>query len=185
MFAAPLRRGQAHLFAVLEHRRRKAAWIALHMHRYVTQHLASRAAHHPRARRLPPVLPFVIHQGPRPFRAARTLSGLIDQTGLPPVLRRHQPELRLFVFDLQAHDLEGMNLPLRSRLPLLHLQQVADRPDTARLLHGWRSQLRELLAAAGGLPIFDRLVSYVATVTTDDQKTLKKAYGKIHRDAEA
>ncbi|MFY9342789.1 MAG: Rpn family recombination-promoting nuclease/putative transposase [Planctomycetota bacterium] len=184
MFAAPLRHGFAHLCTVLEHRRRHARWIALRMHRYVTQHLASWAAQHPRARLLPPVLPLVIHQGPRPFRAPSALSQLIDRRGLPLQLRRHQPELRPFVFDLQAHDLGRMGLPLFARLPLLHLQQVPDRPGTGRLLDLWRPQLRELFAAPGGLPIFDRLVSYVNIVGVDDKRTLKHAYREIHPDAE-
>ncbi|MFY9342955.1 MAG: Rpn family recombination-promoting nuclease/putative transposase [Planctomycetota bacterium] len=185
LFAAPLRHGIAHLYTVYEHRRRHYRRIALQVHRYVTQHLTNQADLQPRARWLPPVLPFVIHQGPRRFRAPDALSQLIDQRGLPEVLRRHQPELRLFVFDLQAHDLHGLGLSPLARLPLLHLQQVADRPDTGRLLEDWRQPLRELMAAPGGLPVFNRLVSYVAIVSNEDGQTLKRAYGRIHHHAEA
>src|SRR5690606_10487983 len=95
----------------------------------------------PEAERLPPVLPFVLHHGARPWQAPRDLRGLLDIDGCSRGIRDLQPQVRFVLDDLAAGGAAGSNrraLAAATLLPLLHLQMLRREADTAALLRRWR-----------------------------------------------
>src|SRR5262249_34442890 len=143
--------------------------------------------HEPAATSLPPVLPFVLHHGPRPWRSACDVRQLIDLDGGPPELAALQPSFAFALDDLGALDepaLHTRRLTIQTLLPLLPLQQLRRHAATAALLLGWRRLHLWLQAVPGGQPLLDMLLSYVAAVSTDSTRNLQDAYAHMSKSIE-
>jgi hypothetical protein len=117
--------------------------------RYVAAIWQRHRSEHPEERRLPPVLPLILHHGRQPWQGPRDLRALVDLDGLPEHIVARQPTLAFDLDDLTApgnQDLSSRQLSVRSLLPLLHLQWLRRRRDTAALLLAWRAMFQALLA---------------------------------------
>jgi len=182
LFTADLAGRPTLLYLLLEHKADEDPFTALQLLRYVVAIWQRHRREHPDDRRLPPVLPLVLHHGQRPWSGPRELRALLDLDGLPEQVARHQPAFTFALDDLTApenEDLPARGLSVRTLLPLLHLQWLRRRADTAALLLAWRALFRALLASPGGRAIAQRLVSYVAAVSPDDRDRLRLAYRDI------
>jgi len=90
--------------------------------------------------RLPPVLPVVLYNGARPWRAAREMRDLIAPVG--PALARYQPAQRYHVVDerrLAEDDLPDGNL----MTSVVRLEQSRSAADLARVLESLSATLSD------------------------------------------
>lgn len=134
------------------------------------------------------MLPLVLHHGQRPWSGPRDLRALIDLDGLPEHLLSRQPAFAFDLDDLTAPenlDLHARRLAVRALLPLLHLQWLRRRADTANLLRTWQTLYRTLLAVPGGREIAYRLVSYTAAVSNEPTERLRLAFADLEPAMEA
>jgi predicted transposase YdaD len=176
------------LYVLLEHKADDDRFTALQLLRYVVRIWQRCRRDEPERARLPPVLPLVLHHGPQRWRAPRDLRALLDLDGLPSEFAAQQPAFWFPVDDLTAqgeHALHQRNLSVRSLLPLLHLQWLRRRRDTAALLRTWQTLYRALLAVPGGREIAYRLVSYTAAVSNEPTERLRLAFADLEPAMEA
>lgn len=182
LFAANLAGRPVLIYLLLEHKADEDPFTALQLLRYVVAIWERHRREHPEQRRLPPVLPLVLHHGKRPWHGPCDLRSLLELEGLPESLAARQPAFWFALDDLTAHDepaLHARRLSIRVLLPLLHLQALRRTTDTVALLISWRSLYRALLVAPGGRAIAHRLVSYVAAVSNEEAERLRLAYRDV------
>ena len=153
-----------------EHRSTGQRLLALRVLRYADRVWEAELRRSPRARRLPAVLPVVVHQGPHPFRGPRSIGDLV---GLPRELQAcaagQLPELVLVVDDLGATSagaIAARDAPPLVRLALLVLKAARQGTRALETLEETTGAVRELLAEPGGRDNLDMLLRYVYLVTT-------------------
>jgi hypothetical protein len=79
MFSARLKEGhEAYLWLLFEHQSTIDRWMPLRMLEMAVEFLKGWHKEHPRAQRLPAILPIVLYQGATPWTAPRTLAELYD-----------------------------------------------------------------------------------------------------------
>ncbi|MBL8727477.1 MAG: Rpn family recombination-promoting nuclease/putative transposase [Planctomycetes bacterium] len=176
------------LYVLLEHKADDDRFTALQLLRDVVRIWQRCRRDEPERPRLPPVLPLVLHHGPRPWRSPRDLRALLDLDGVPSEFTAQQPSFWFPVDDLTAqgeHALHQRRLSVCTLLPLLHLQWLRRRADTANLLRSWQTLYRALLAVPGGREIAYRLVSYTAAVSNEPTERLRLAFADLEPAMEA
>lgn len=139
----------------------------------------------PAPTRLPLVVPVVVHQGPGPWPAARSVAQLIDvPTGLREIIAPFVPDLTLLLDDLgdvSRADLlhrPGSDLVL---VALLVLQAVRNGDVMDALLEAG-PRLRRILEAPGGSERLGEVVRYIHKATelgtAAVEPTLLRALGR-------
>ncbi|MCO5170950.1 MAG: Rpn family recombination-promoting nuclease/putative transposase [Planctomycetes bacterium] len=162
-------RGRGSLRLLIEHQRREQARMPLRALRYAARELEAWQRRHPRSRRLPAVLPLVLHQGRRPWRGERRLSDLLD---LPPDLRRglgpHLPALDLPLLDLATTTLAALQRlpgPPLARLALAALKLAAEpRADLLDVFERGAADVRAVARDPGGHDALGEVVRYALSV---------------------
>jgi predicted transposase YdaD len=131
------------LFVVFDAKSTADPGTPFQMHRYVTRVLERHEAEHGPGAWLPPVIPFVLYSGSRPWTGPRCVLDRIDLRGLPrPVarwLRRLQPNLRILIDDLSQQDDAALRARMTGAVTLLALMALRQR------------RYRDLAAATGEL----------------------------------
>ena len=192
LFTARMGRKTVLIYVLLEHKSGVVRWTALQLLRYVVRIFDRFLADNPRARSLPPVLPIVVHHGPRGWTAPRSVLDLVDLGSLPPsvrtVLSPLQPNLRFLLDDLAAQpesQLKRRRATVVTRLTLLHLQYVrgARARDPVVFVRRWLHLLRLLSNNPAGRLALRRLFSYLAAQLESTPDNLEAAAALIHEDA--
>jgi hypothetical protein len=119
------------------------------------------------ARALPPVIPFILHQGPRPWDGPRSLAELVPlpaelAAALGPLL----PGLQLSILDLGAEGPEALATwqaePI-VKLTLAFMRGVIDPAvDLVALLTAFASELTAIMSQQAGRDAFRVVVGYSA-----------------------
>ncbi len=137
-----LRGDWLYLVVLLEFQSRDEPRMALRIHTYtglLYEELVRNGKVAP-GEPLPPVLPVVLYNGPRPWRAAREMRDLIAAVG--PELARYQPAQRYHVVDerrLAEDDLPDRNL----MTSVVRLEQSRSAADLARVLESLSATLSD------------------------------------------
>jgi predicted transposase YdaD len=125
LYTADLAGRPAFLYIVLEHKPGDDPLTAFQLLRYVVRIWERHRQDQPASRRLPPVLPFVLHHGEAPWQSARSLRALVDVGGLPRPLAattlRHQPEATFVLDDLATQSEDELHARVDALMPKLAL----------------------------------------------------------------
>jgi hypothetical protein len=168
LFRARLRERDAFVYVLLEHKSQADVWTAFHLLRYVVRIWDRHRTEHPDAKRLPPILPVVIHHGAQGWDAPKRVRELIDLQGFDaPTTRAFAKVLPDcgFVLDDLAHvserDLRARPLPAIAHLALLCMQFVRDAgaDDAATAIGRWSELVRLVLLAPDGQAVLGVLWS--------------------------
>ena len=124
---------------------------------------------HPRARLLPPILPFVLHHGKRRSQSPTSLRALLDLRGVPPALVALQPDFRFVLDDLADQTEAKLQQRVGStfaQLALLSMQHLrgADPATAEAVLRGWAGLTERLAAARNGQDDLLTLFSYILQI---------------------
>jgi len=184
LFTALMHGRPIYLYVVVEHRSTDQRFLAFDMLRYIVRILERHRAEHPDEKRLPLVLPLVVHHGERPMRSHRRLLRLFDLPREPRDLRRwfasHQPDLRLIVDDLARVGearLRARALGANAFLSLYCLQFVRGKSDDEALAAIERvAHLSRQLLAESGKDAFVRLLSWLHHAVQDDTERLRPIF---------
>ena len=182
LFAATAGGRPALLYLLLEHKAEEDRFTAFQLLRYVVRIWERCRRENPQATLLPAVLPVVFHHGRHPWRGPCDLAALLDTAGLPAAFVASQPTFSFAIDDLTAHsesDVRHRGLSVRALLPLLHLQWLRRRSDTAILLRSWLPLFRDLLRTPGGRPIAIQLTWYTAAVSEHPPAELRRVYRQL------
>jgi Putative transposase, YhgA-like len=169
LFTAPLEGRDALVYVLVEHQSSSDPLMAFRMLRYVTRIWDRYLDEHPQARRLPPVIPVVVHQGPGRWNSPEQLLDLID---LDPAgknaMRAHLPTFGYLLDDLATADasqLRDRNLTPQALVTLLLLKTAPGNPRLPAELRPWVGQLRAVLDSPGGGEAFIALLTYIELVS--------------------
>lgn len=169
-------RGDAFVFVLVEHQSapdplmayRVLAYVVEVWSRHVEQHIAD-VGRPPR--RLPAVIPLVVHQGCDPWSGPRTLDGLMDlPRELYALLGAHLPRLDLLIDDLALPDdaRTGRTRLALTAAAILAMRYVRREDDPT----GFLQRLRALLEASVGQPGREGIIEAVAQYVYDESDAL-------------
>jgi hypothetical protein len=188
LFTAPLDGHDAYVYLLVEHQSSTDPLMAFRMLRYVTRIWDQHLRGHPNARRLPAVIPLVVHHGPSRWTSPAQLLDLID---LGPAamraMRAYLPRFEYLLDDLA--DIDGEQLRDRELTPpaLITLLLLKTAPGNPRLpdeLRPWKDQLRAVLDQPGGGEAFIALLTYIELVSEAPASELHDLAASLGPDAE-
>jgi hypothetical protein len=162
--------------------------MAYRMLRYVTRIWDQHLRDHPRARRLPAVIPLVVHHGRSQWAGPVQLAELID---LDPAARQamqgYLPRFEFLLDDLARADgrqLRDRDLTPSALITLLLLKTAAGNPRITAELRPWAGQLRAVLDQPGGGEAFIALLTYIELVSEAPASELRDLATSLGPDAE-
>ncbi|WP_239382378.1 Rpn family recombination-promoting nuclease/putative transposase, partial [Frankia sp. CIT1] len=168
LFTAPLDGREAFVYVLIEHQSGNDPMMAFRMLRYVVRIWDRYLADHPRASRLPAVIPLVVHHDDRAWTAPVEVADLVDlDAGLIEAWRDHLPRFRFLLDDLVRVDAQALReRPLTSsaRLTLLLLKIAPGNPWLVKELGLWADELRAVLDGPDGREEFAALLRYIELV---------------------
>jgi hypothetical protein len=142
--------------------------MALRMLRYIMRIWDAWLREHQHARRLPAVIPLVVHHGRRQRTSPVQLTDLLDLD--PATARAAGQYLPRFEFllddlaDVDEQELRNRPLTAPARTTLLLLKITADNPGLLPDLRRWADQLRAIVDQPGGTEVFIALLRYIELV---------------------
>lgn len=168
VFTVPLDGREAFVYVLVEHQSRSDPLMAFRMLRYVIRVWDAYLRGHRQARRLPAVIPLVVHHGRRPWASPVQLLDLLD---LDPdaisAAGQYLPRFEFLLDDLTGvgdQELRDRPLTAPARMALLLLKIAADNPRLVSDLRPWADQLGAVLDQPGGVEVFIALLTYIELV---------------------
>lgn len=177
LFIAPLTDGrEALVYLLFEHQSQPDTWMAFRILVYMVRIWEDWRREHPEAKRLPAIVPIVVHQGPQGWTTARKLSELIDLTPEQlPLFTEHLPELRLTIDDLSRHTEEQLRQRSQHALLTLALLLLRDLPASRDALAAavrWLDLFAEVSHDPASLGAIEALMRYILGVSDVDYRDL-------------
>jgi predicted transposase/invertase (TIGR01784 family) len=167
LFRATLDGREIRIYLLLEHQSAPDRWMVLWLLRYMVRSWVAHVDADRQARKLPPILPAVIHHGDRGWTADTSFAALVDIPADLPALAAYTPNFRFALADLATVDADDLRRGAGSaemRMALLALKEARIADDLRRLLLGWAGLLNELERDPDGPDALHRLFSYLLTV---------------------
>jgi predicted transposase/invertase (TIGR01784 family) len=188
LFATPLDGRDAYVYVLVEHQSSRDPLMAFRMLRYVTRIWDQYLREHPRAQRLPAVIPLVVHHGRSRWTSPTRLLELIDLgTKAKQAAQAYLPRFEILLDDLAGTD--GRQLLDRELTPaalvtLLLLKTAAGNRAITAELRPWTGQLRAVLDQPGGGEAFIALLTYIELVSETPAGELRDLVASLGPDAE-
>lgn len=148
------------IYKLLEHKSSPDEWVGLALSRYMNRVWVRHREVEPEARRLPPILPVVVHHADRGWTGPTEFSRLVDVPPPAELLLAFTPRFHWVVVDLAAADdaamaAQGVSPPVR--LTLRALTETRKAPDVFAMVHRWVGLVREIF----GRPDRDSVISMI------------------------
>ncbi len=137
-------------------------------------------ADHPKARKLPAIVPMVLYHGAAQWQEARSFEDLLEVPhGLRPALESYLVRCAYLLHDLShasEDELRERVWTAVAKLTAVLFQKARSDSDMIALLGRWMNVLREVAAAPNGLDALAQLLRYILEVnehtTPDELQTL-------------
>jgi hypothetical protein len=187
LFTAPLDGRDAYVYVLAEHQSSDDPLMAFRMLRYITRIWDQHLRDHPRARKLPAVLPLVVHHGRTRWAGPAQLLDLIDLD--PAAMKEAEAYLPRFEFLLDdLADVDGAQLLSRGLTPsalvtLVLLKTAPGNPRVPAELRPWAGHLRAMLDQPGGTEAFIALLTYIELVSEAPASELRDLAVSLGPDA--
>ena len=188
LFTAPLDGRDAFVYLLAEHQSSSDPLMAFRMLRYVTRIWDRYLEEHPRTRRLPAVIPLVVHHGRGRWASPVQLLDLIDLTPAARAdMEAYLPRFGYLLDDLAGTDgaqLRNRELTPPALITLLLLKTAPGNPRLPDELRPWKDQLRAVLDQPGGGEAFLALLTYIELVSETPDSELRDLAASLGPDAE-
>jgi predicted transposase/invertase (TIGR01784 family) len=188
LFRARCRGRELYLYCLFEHQSRPDERLRLRLLSYMVQVWQDHSKEHGPGRKLPPLLPIVLHQGPRPWTYSTQFLNLVElPAGLRAELAPHQPCFEHWLVDLGRASLGEVRERMVTRL-ILGLMKAARAGRTRAWLEQELPFLARLMVqkSVAGLVITamrywyetseDPVSTFNATVDTLRPETVKRRF---------
>ncbi len=163
---------RALLYLLLEHQSTSSPLMAFRLLAYMVRLWEDHVRRHPRAKRLPAILPVVVHHSPRGWRAALCFEELLDlDADALRALRPIVPSFRYLLDDLSAarsEDVRGRVLTALGKLTCLAMSRARVEPDLLPLLAECHDLLIEAADADSGVAALAGLIRYILSISQTD-----------------
>ena len=171
------------LYLLLEHQSSEDPWMPLRMLRYLLRIWDRWLAEHPKAKRLPPVIPIVLHHGPKPWAPTTEVFDLIElEEDLRPMLAAYLPHMRFVLDDLGGLKDEALaerSLEVFAEITLRALARLRDSPDPVADLKRWLPLFHTMLHDNSGLRRLRAILEYLHHVTDAEQDAVRRVVREI------
>jgi hypothetical protein len=188
LFTAPLDGRDAFVYLLVEHQSSADALMAFRMLRYVTRIWDYYLRDHPRARRLPVVIPLVVHHGRTRWTSPVRLLDVIDaDPDAKKEMEAYLPRFEFLLDDLAGVDgeqLRDRELTPSALVTLLLLKTAPGNPQVPAELRPWAAQLRAVLDQPGGTEAFIAILTYIELVSEAPASELRDLAASLGPDAE-
>ncbi|MEU3010952.1 Rpn family recombination-promoting nuclease/putative transposase [Nocardia asteroides] len=190
LFEVDSRDGEALIYVAMEHQSSSDELMPFRMLEYLTQiwgrHLRKTK---PRPRRLPVIIPLVVHIGSQGFRWCHSTQ-FADLFDLPPgvadAVGDYLPRFRFMLDDITAIDsaeLAERPLAPEVRLMLNVMKAAPNNPGLDRALAGWTADLAEVAEGADAFRVLNLLVRYIMLVGETDERALTPLFDGLGTEA--
>jgi predicted transposase/invertase (TIGR01784 family) len=163
---------EARLILLFEHASQSERFYLLRSAEYTLLTLKDYLREHPKSKRLPAVIPVVLHHSKRGWTAAVELHQLMDLSPeLKCVLRSYLLNHRIIVDDLSKQTDDATRQRVHdelAQLVLLLFKDLRHTPDVLGRLAELSSLIRQVAHAPSGLAALETVIKYILTVTKAD-----------------
>lgn len=169
-------------YLLVEHQSTVVWFMAFRMLRYLTRIWDRWLKAHPKARRLPQVVPVVVYAGEGPWDAPTELEGLIEGDSVA-----WSPRMRFLLDDLtqlSEPELARRNLSVFAELAVRALTRLRSTDAPLDELRSWLPLLERLLRAKNGLHRFRALIEYLTLVANFEPDSLQPIVKQLGPAAE-
>jgi predicted transposase/invertase (TIGR01784 family) len=189
LFTAPLDGRDAFVYVLVEHQSSDDPLMAFRVLRYVTRIWDQYEREHPKARRLPAVIPLVVYQGPGRWASPVQLLDVIDfgPGGRQAAQASWLPQFEFLLDDLSRageDQLLARELTPAALVTLLLLKTARRKPQVTADLRRWTGHLRAVLDQPGGSEAFTVLLTYIELVSDVPAGDLRDLAASLGPDAE-
>ena len=167
LFTTKTDAGDICVYFLCEHKSKPEWWIGLSLLRYMVHIWFDHLRRHKQARKLPPILPVVIHHGEKAWAVDPEFSALIACPVDIPGLLSFTPKFRFAFADLATVDAETLRTGAGSatiRATLLALKESRSARSLQDLLMSWATVLNELEREADGIHAIELISQYLVAV---------------------
>lgn len=176
VFSAKIAGRDARLLLLLEHQSSPDALMPFRLLQYAVLLWDAHLRDHPKAKKLPLIIPVVWHQGPAQWRAPLDMLDVLDLTDEErTVLARYAPRMHFEIDDLGSLDDAGLRaraMTPEATLALAALRDVRTAEDVPALVGSWVELAR---AAAGPKPACARWVPWYVTSWRSTEASTSKS----------
>jgi hypothetical protein len=157
------------LYVLLEHQSKPDPLMPLRVLGYAVRVMEEHLRDHPDSKRVPLVLPIVVHHGEQGWTAPRTFAEVLDAPAeLLASLGPYLPSFELLIDDLAAiseGELRRRQMTSLATLTLLALQRLRGTSDVIAELRRLLDLAEQVLDAPRGTDAFAAVLSYILEVT--------------------
>lgn len=165
LFSAKVAGQEVLIYVLFEHQSTVEALMALRLVQYMVRIWERHHRAHPETRRLPPILPVVLHHGTNGWSASTTFEGLLDvDEATLSALGEHTVRMRFVLDDIsEATDetLKGRAMTALGRVALWCLRHGREPDELVRRLRGWRDLMAEVRRAPNGREALEVIWQYI------------------------
>lgn len=169
LFSARTRHGEVLIYVLFEHQSTIDPWMPLRLLEYMCRIWRKHLLENPRAKRLPVVLPTVLHHSETGWTADTRFEALFDIDA-----EEAREELLHFIprFDFALDDvshatddaLRARSISALGKLALACLRHARDMPVLLGGLHAWKDTIREIRDAPHGVHAMKAVLKYMLIV---------------------
>jgi hypothetical protein len=183
---------EALVYFLLEHQSSPDPLMPWRMLRYMVRVWERHLTEHPKATRLPLVIPVVVHQGERPWSTPIELRDLIDiDPGTAQTVEEYLPRFRFRLEDMGSIDPAHMRALLEARpftplgqISLFLLRDARGNPDLDVALEGWLDVLNRAWRAPDGTEMLPAAFQYIVLVSETPVDRLRKVIARLGPEVE-
>jgi len=173
--------GEALVYLLFEHQSTSDDRMAFRLLRYLVRIWERWLAEHPRAERLPVIVPVVLYHGDQAWSAPLAFNALFDiPAAVRPALAPHLVQFTYLLDDLS----EVPDDQLRARAMMTALGRLVEicfkhartRADLPEILAGWVDVLQEVIQAPNGLEALVLVMRYILLVNDHVEPATLQAF---------
>jgi len=188
LFTAPLDGRDAFIYVLIEHQSSDDPLMAYRMLRYLTRIWDQYEREHPEARRLPAVIPLVVHHGKRRWASPVQLLDVIDLgPAAKEAARAYLPRFEFLLDDLSGIDdrqLQDRDLTPSAEITLVLLRDAPGNPQIVAGLRPRSGKLRAVLDQPDGGEVYIGFMTYIGLVSEAPAGELRDLAASLGPDAE-
>ncbi len=191
LFSVQMAGTEAFIYVLVEHQSSSDALMPYRMLRYLVRVWDRYLEENRQAKRLPPIVPLVVHHGKNEWTAPKRFSELIDlKPELVSEIAGQVPDFEFVLDDLNAVEDEQIlrrPMPPYAQLVLLSLKRARYSEDLGRYLRVWAGAIRQLVEAHEGVDALAVISYYILRVSKIPPDELRGLYAEVagHRAEEA
>ncbi len=169
LFSAPVAGSNAYFYVLFEHQSTPDPMLVFRLLKYEVRIWERWLRDHPKAKRLPAIIPVVLYNGETPWKEARDFTELLDiAAALRDPLIELLPRFRFLLEDLSEEEDEALRLRSVGALvsiTLLALKNARHREDFEGVLLSCAALLHEVNQAPTGREALNAIASYILEVS--------------------